>query len=149
MTDKAVQNLNDFVQNAKNKATELGLDLQNASDYCLVIIGQTDHQKYNSNSAANNQKLSERRANSVKTAIESAFNEKNIKTYGVSNKLCPKQPVDNPKCRMVNVRLLSGPCDSALNTTTNWIRTIAKAPEAIETLKTAISTLGTGIQQNQ
>ncbi len=113
LTPTAKQNLEEF----KNSATKTVATLPTETDYCLIIVGKTDHQGFKKpdNKLNNNKSLSERRAMAVKNAIQDAFNPQNIRTYGVADTDCtPAKPSNNPSCRSVNVRMLAGSCEEVI-----------------------------------
>lgn len=113
LTEIAKQTLDDF----KTSAQKAISTLRTETDYCLIIVGKTDHQGFKKpdKNLNNNKSLSERRAKAVKDKIQDAFNPKNIITYGIADTDCtPATPRNNPSCRSVNVRMLAGSCDELI-----------------------------------
>ena len=126
LTPTAVRRLWDFTQQAKQKiaATDSKIDLSKENDYCIFIIGKTDHQPFKNpdNDTRNNQSLSERRAKSVANYLSRTFNSANIQSYGIAATDCtPTTPVSNEKCRVVNVKMLTGSCGDNLSNSGKWI----------------------------
>lgn len=116
LTNNAEDALNAFIRDAQGKASENQLNLESGTDYCLIIVGKTDRTQFKKGSSMNNQKLSENRANAVKNKLKSAFNEKNIKAYGIADKECTKAEypkANDAQCRRVDISLIDSSCDSA------------------------------------
>ncbi len=129
------------------KAKESNIDLSNSDEYCLVIVGKTDHQGFKSTSkyygkGGGNQKLSEDRANAVKDYIKTPFNENAIRTVGVAATDCPTpkkgESKANETCRRVDIIMLAGSCSENFNTT-DWITGVAKAQDAINLIKDTLN----------
>ena len=103
LTDKATNVLKEFVKKFKT-------EIDNTSEYCITIIGHTDKSGDHLNI---NQPLSEKRANAVKTALESAGLEPaNMRASGVGSTECE---TTNPKgvdsaCRKVEISATNSSC---------------------------------------
>lgn len=103
LTDAAKNELEKFVRKFQ---TEIG----KTSEYCITIIGHTDKSGDHLNI---NQPLSEKRANAVKTALESAGLEPaNMRASGVGSTECE---TTNPKgvdsaCRKVEISATNSSC---------------------------------------
>ena len=144
LKEDAKGKLNTFI--AEAQATKV--DLSDATAYCLVIVGKTDHQGFKPSSryykGGGNQQLSEDRANAVKEYIKGTFNEKAIRSMGIAATDCPTPAKNasraNEKCRRVDIIMLAGSCDDN-EKNTNWIETekIANIQKAISTISNNIS----------
>lgn len=112
LSENATKELMKFTVDVASKANEKQIDLQKETDYCLVIIGHTDRQPYR-NDPDGNKKLSERRANTIKTELQSMFNANSIKTYGVADRDCDPniyKKANDKECRKVEMIMLAGAC---------------------------------------
>ncbi len=149
LTPEGKSTLTEFVSGCQSTAKQHGIDLTNATDYCLIIVGKTDHQGFSprnpfysraGNDAERNIALSLARAESAKEEITSAFNESNIRTYGIGASDCATStPKNQPDCRRVNIIMVAGPCDTNLTNTSSWINNVAGAGTGTDALITAIN----------
>lgn len=118
LTDKAKTILAKFSADAFQSAQGKNVNLTDSNNYCLIIIGHTDRQKYkNDQNNSKNLKLSRNRANAVKNSLK-YFDQSATKTYGVADRDCNTKdyPKDNdPKCRKVEMIILAGACQETID----------------------------------
>jgi len=132
LNNDAKQDLQQFIQDAQSAANDAvpPIDLKTADDYCVIIVGKTDHQQFSAaaqKQGKNNTWLSKERANTIKTELEKA-GFTNIKTYGIADKDCSNPSRGEvPECRVVVAKLIAGSCDANLQNN-----------EALTALQTAI-----------
>ena len=143
LTTAAKNKLWDFSQSAKNavKENKTNIDLQKENDYCIIVVGKTDHQQFANpdNNMNNNQSLSQRRAEAVKTQLGLTFNPNNIMAYGIADTDCtPDTPLNNVNCRVVQITLVAGSCNDNLNAPQKLVSTLTQTQAGADILNAAI-----------
>ncbi|MBP5364196.1 MAG: OmpA family protein [Alphaproteobacteria bacterium] len=124
--------LDTFITDAK--ATNI--DLSKPEDYCIVIIGKTDHQGFKSTSkyygkGGGNQQLSTDRAKAVADylAKKGVFANDSIRSYGIAATECPEPAAGaskaNQECRRVDIKMLAGSCTTNFVNLANLLNTVA------------------------
>ena len=141
----AKEDLQNFIKQAKEEAQKAvpPIDLKTSDDYCVIIVGKTDHQQFSAESqrkGKNNTWLSQERAKTIRTELEKA-EFKNIKTYGIADRDCSSTSKGEvPECRVVEAKLIAGSCDANLQTQNigNIIQDLATTADAVKELSNQI-----------